>query len=151
MESWYIQEVETAMTKFTSVMARRGGRFCRLGSLAAKQICFHSLAPDNWSMIHRGFRPASAPRSASCSAYPSLDSHYLNVLLSCWALSLVLVFGIPFLRASNFQVCCVMTSSYSRDSIISIVRSKCFFGLSSAVLSELVCTLEWMSSIKPLR
>ena len=34
---------------------------------------------------------------------------------------------------------------------MSSVRSKCFFGLSSAVLSWLDRTLEWISSIRPLR
>ena len=46
---------------------------------------------------------------------------------------------------------CVIISSYSREAITSSVLWKCRFGLSKVVLSWFVCTLEWMSSIRPFK
>ena len=43
------------------------------------------------------------------------------------------------------------TPSYSLDEMYAIVRSKCFFGLSSDGCASLEFRFEWMSSIRPLR
>ena len=45
----------------------------------------------------------------------------------------------------------VTTPSYSLDAMYSIVRKKCRLGISIVADSWLVCRLEWMSSIRPLR